>query len=338
MVMLKGYRGPKYLSVFVFAFLMCVLFYHFTNPVPETGKSWFTTSQYVLERMELDNVLKKATMANRTVILTTLNEAWSTPGSMIDLFLESFRIGEGTSNLLNHLVIVAMDPLAFDRCKSIHPHCFFLTTPGVNFTAEKRFMTPDYLKLMWRRIDFLRIVLELGYNFVFTDADIMWFRDPFRYFDSADDIHIACDFYRGSPRDKRNRANGGFNYVKSNEATVEFYKYWYMARFLYPSLHDQSVFEIIKHDSVIANWGLKIKYLDTRFFGGFCQPSKDISKVCTMHANCCVGIERKVRDLKLILSDWRNFTARRPEEKKLQVYQPSRRSSPWTAPRECTVR
>lgn len=29
-------------------------------------------------------------------------------------------------------------------------------------------MTPDYLKMMWKRIDFLRYVLELGYNFIFT--------------------------------------------------------------------------------------------------------------------------------------------------------------------------
>lgn len=29
-------------------------------------------------------------------------------------------------------------------------------------------MTADYLKMMWRRIDFLRSVLEMGYNFVFT--------------------------------------------------------------------------------------------------------------------------------------------------------------------------
>lgn len=113
-------------------------------------------------------MLRNASMPDRTVILTTLNDAWAESGSVIDLFLGSFRIGKDTKKLLNHLVIVAMDEKAHSRCISIHPHCYFLSTAGVNFTAEKRFMTPDYLKLMWRRIEFLGKVLELGYNFVFT--------------------------------------------------------------------------------------------------------------------------------------------------------------------------
>jgi hypothetical protein len=29
-------------------------------------------------------------------------------------------------------------------------------------------MTQDYLKMMWRRIKFLRSVLEMGYNFIFS--------------------------------------------------------------------------------------------------------------------------------------------------------------------------
>ncbi|KAF9616928.1 hypothetical protein IFM89_032998 [Coptis chinensis] len=251
---------------------------------------------------------------------------------MLDLFLESFRIGEGTSRLLNHLVIVAMDPTTFFRCKSVHPHCFYLTTPGVDFSKDKRFMSEDYLKLMWRRIDFLRVVLELGYNFVFTDADIMWLRDPFPHFDSMDEIYIACDIYQGNSSDKRNMANGGFNYVKSVRATIEFYKYWYMARLLHDKQHDQQVFEIIKREPIVAATGLRIRYLDTKYFGGFCQPSRDMNKVCTMHANCCVGIEKKVPDLKSILNDWKNFTALSPQEKEAKG---SSTAYPWSAPNKC---
>ncbi|KAF9607710.1 hypothetical protein IFM89_038250 [Coptis chinensis] len=286
-----------------------------------------------LEREELGRVLKKASMDDRTIILTTLNKAWAKPGSVFDLFLESFRIGEGTSRLLNHLVIVAVDPTAFTRCKSIHPHCFNLTTPGVDFAEDERFMSENYLKLMWRRIDFLRIVLELGYNFVFTDADIMWFRDPFPYFDSMDEIHIACDIYKGNPSYKGNLANGGFTYVKSVGATIEFYKYWYMARLLHDKQHDQQVFEIIKLEPVVAALGLRIRYLDTKYFGGFCQPSKDMNKVCTMHANCCVGIENKIPDLKNILNDWKNFTSLSQQEKEAKGSSTS--ASPWSAPNKC---
>lgn len=107
-------------------------------------------------------------MEDGTVILTTLNEAWAAPNSIIDLFLESFKIGVGTQRLLNHLVIIALDQKAFHRCLELHTHCFALITQGVDFRREAYFMTPHYLKMMWARIDFLRSVLEMGYNFVFT--------------------------------------------------------------------------------------------------------------------------------------------------------------------------
>lgn len=113
-------------------------------------------------------MLADAAMEDKTVILTTLNEAWAAPNSVVDLFLGSFRIGDHTRRLLNHLVIVALDQNAFSRCLVLHSHCYALETPGVDFSKEAYFMFPDYLEMMWRRIDFLRVVLEMGYNFVFT--------------------------------------------------------------------------------------------------------------------------------------------------------------------------
>ncbi|OVA17515.1 Nucleotide-diphospho-sugar transferase [Macleaya cordata] len=338
MQVMKSFKQPK-LSLVVFALVLvgCLLFYISSNPFQGGRfKSSFWRNKNSMtnaEHRELAKVLRNASMPDRTVILTTLNEAWASPGSVIDLFLESFQIGEGTQSLLNHLVIAAVDQKAYNRCISIHPHCYELTTPGIDFAAEKRFMTPDYLKLMWRRIEFLRIVLELGYNFVFTDADIMWFRDPFRHFAAPDELTIACDSYMGNPTDNKNRANGGFNYVKSNERTIEFYKYWYMARVLYPGKHDQHVFEIIKNHPAVNMMGFKIKYLDTAYFGGFCEPSKDLNKVTTMHANCCAGIEKKIHDLRLVLEDWKNFTALSTEEKRLRGT--SSEPSPWRAPDKC---
>ena len=52
------------------------------------------------EDVELEKILRKASMPDNTVIITTLNRAWATPNSMIDLFLESFRIGERISRFL----------------------------------------------------------------------------------------------------------------------------------------------------------------------------------------------------------------------------------------------
>lgn len=123
-------------------------------------------------------------MNNNTVILTTLNEAWAAPNSIFDLFLESFRIGNGTLKLLNHLVIIALDGKAYRRCVELHKYCFPLVSEGVDFHQEAYFMTPDYLMMMWKRIDFLRSVLEMGYNFVFTVISCslgLYFKQTYKY-------------------------------------------------------------------------------------------------------------------------------------------------------------
>ncbi|KAL4581540.1 hypothetical protein LXL04_006063 [Taraxacum kok-saghyz] len=101
-------------------------------------------------------------------------------------------------------------------------------------------------------------------------------------------------------------------------------------RLTYPGLHDQNVFNKIKYDSFIRdNIGLQIRFLDTKFFGGFCEPSRDFDKVCTMHANCCVGLENKVHDLGIMLQDWKEYMqsfvnrTKKPDT----VY--------WTVPQSC---
>ncbi|KAK4789693.1 hypothetical protein SAY86_016997 [Trapa natans] len=287
-------------------------------------------SSQVSERYKLDNVLRDAAMKDGTVILTTLNEAWAAPGSVIDLFLESFRIGDGTHRLLKHLVIVALDMKAFSRCISAHTHCFLLTTEGVDFSSEAYFMTSDYLKMMWRRIDFLRSVLEMGYNFVFTDADVMWFRDPFTQFFVDTDLQIACDNFLGDSEDIDNKPNGGFNYVRSNNRSIQFYKFWYSSRETFPGYHDQDVFNFIKYNPFITEIDLKIRFLDTQYFGGLCEPSKDLNRVCTMHVNCCFGLKSKLHDLRIILQDWKFYLSMPTTLKRSLIMS-------WSVPQNCSL-
>ncbi|KAK9678307.1 hypothetical protein RND81_11G202600 [Saponaria officinalis] len=280
------------------------------------------------EEYRLEQVLKNAATRDKTVIITTLNEAWAAPRSIIDLFLESFRIGLHTQALLNHLVIVTLDDRAYRRCLTLHQHCVVLVTDGVDFSKEANFMKPDYLQMMWKRIDFLRRVLEMGYSFVFSDADIMWLRNPFPYFDPDTDFQIACDHFTGNPFDLENSPNGGFNYVKSNNRTIEFYKYWHSSREKFPGYHDQDVLNFIKHSPYIDEIGLTMRFLDTAYFGGFCESSKDFNEVCTMHANCCIGMDSKVFDLGILLQDWRLFMSLPPSLQQTQRYS-------WRVPQKC---
>ncbi|KAL8475741.1 hypothetical protein ACS0TY_028413 [Phlomoides rotata] len=121
-----------------------------------------------------------------------------------------------------------MDEKAHSHCLEKNLHCYALTTDGVDFSGEAFFMSEDYLKMVWRKIDFQRSVLELGYDFVFTDGDVMWLRDPFPNFYPDIDFQVACDHYMFIYTDLNNSPNTGFIYAKSNNRTIQFYKYWYM--------------------------------------------------------------------------------------------------------------
>ncbi|KAK4401072.1 hypothetical protein Sango_1213300 [Sesamum angolense] len=270
---------------------------------------------------------------HKTVIITTVNAAWTEPNSIFDLFMESFRIGNQTQSLLKHLVVVALDQKAYSRCLDVHPHCFALTTAGVDFSGQAFFMSADYLKMMWRRVDFLRSVLDMGYNFIFSDADIMWLRDPFRRFYPDGDFQIACDTYKYDSTDLRNLPNGGFTYVKSNNRTIQFYEFWYNGKDYFPGIHDQDVFNKIKFNPFILQIGLEIRFLDTAYFGGFCQPSKDLDLVVTMHANCCLGLENKIHDIKMVIEDWKRYMGLMAVTGQKHLSNGS-----WTAPWRCGMK
>lgn len=156
----------------------------------------------------------------------------------------------------------------------------------------------------------------------------MWFRDPFPQFYPDADFQIACDHFVGSPDNIENRPNGGFNHVKSNNRSIRFYKFWYAAHKAYPEYHDQDVLNIIKVHPFVTFIGLKIRFLDTAYFGGLCEPSKDLKVVRTMHANCCYGLYSKLHDLRIMLQDWKDFLALSPTLKRTSAFS-------WNVPQNC---
>ncbi|KAL0793483.1 hypothetical protein Bca101_064860 [Brassica carinata] len=230
---------------------------------------------------ELERVLMNAAMEDKTVIIAALNEAWVAPNSIFDLFLESFHVGIGTEKYLKHVIGVCVDDKAYERCLHLHlhPHCYLINATDYDqLSGKNNYMTPGYLKLIWRRMEFLREVLALGYNFLFTDADILWFRDPFPRFFPDVDFQIACDHYNGNSSSKRNWVNSGFTYVKANNKTIKFYEFWCGSRYRFHDRrkHDQEVFNLIKRDPFVDQIGIKMRFLDTLHIGTFCEPSKDV--------------------------------------------------------------
>jgi hypothetical protein len=112
--------------------------------------------------------------------------------------------------------------------------------------------------------------------------------------------------------------NVGFYYMKSTNRSVEMVRYWRAARARFDgNLIEQVVFNKIKYE-LISRLGARIQPLETEYISGFCDFQDHFDKVCTVHANCCMGLENKVHDLKSVAADWRNYTSLTPEQRKLQ--------------------
>ncbi|CAL4953002.1 unnamed protein product [Urochloa decumbens] len=219
----------------------------------------------------LAELLPRVGTDDGTVIITSVNEAFARPGSLLDVFRESFRVGEGIEHLLGHVLVVAVDGMAFAHCKTVHPHCYLLEVrSSMNLSSANKFMSDAYVELVWTKLSLQQRVLELGYNFLFTDVDIVWLRNPF--------WHVSV---------------------------------------------------LIKHELAASDLGVRIRFLDTARFAGFCRIyHNDMGAACTMHTNCCFGLENKLYDLREVLGQWRNYTALTPQQK-------TSRKFTWKDPTKC---
>ncbi|XP_074283194.1 uncharacterized protein At1g28695-like [Silene latifolia] len=263
---------------------------------------------------ELEETLERTSMPNKTVIIAVVNRAYvegEVVPNMLDLFLEGFWEGEGTRELVNHLLIVAVDQTAYERCLFRGLHCYKLETDGVDFTREEVFMSSDFVKMMWRRTLFLLDVLQRGYNFIFTDTDVVWLRNPFTILTTNItqhlDIQFSTDWYTGNSSSILNPINTGFYFVKSNNKTISLFKKWYHLKDNSSGVKEQDVLQNLAWQGVLTDLDINFRFLDTKFFSGFCHDSSDIRSVITVHANCCRYIKAKVTDLVQVLSDWSSF-------------------------------
>ncbi|KAJ3683571.1 hypothetical protein LUZ60_013798 [Juncus effusus] len=275
---------------------------------------------------DLAPLLKSAATEDKTIIITSVNWEWAQPNSFLDIFLQSFQNGENIDHLVKHLIIVAFDARAFERCKLLHRYCFELKT-GKNFTAPLGFMSKGYVELVWEKIRLQQYILELGFNFVFTDVDVMWFRNPLKHVTVYADLTMSCDYFNGNPDDVNNFPNTGLFYVKSNNKTAKMMQHWHESGGRFPPDHDQNIFNKIKHE-LVDSFRIKIRYVDPKYFGGFCRYGKDLNEICTMHSNCCPSMGNKLSDLKSLGNDWKNYSSLSVEDKKKGLVE-------WRVPGKC---
>jgi hypothetical protein len=109
-------------------------------------------TQVEVEFPGLAELLPKVAMEDGTVILTSVNEVWTRPDSLLDIFLGGFRIGEDTAHLVGHILIVTVDAAALRGCKAVHPHCYLVEVKSLDMNRAKTYGTPEYVEMMWLKL------------------------------------------------------------------------------------------------------------------------------------------------------------------------------------------
>lgn len=138
--------------------------------------------------------------------------------------------------------------------------------------------------------------------------DVLWLRDPFRKLNrDGEDMLLSCDRYNGSPLDESNPANTGFYFAASGNKTVALFGTWYASRNTSRGMKEQDVLGLMISKGVFGRLGMRVRFLDTLYFSGFCQDSRDLGEVSTVHANCCRGVKAKIADLSASLETWKRF-------------------------------
>ncbi|EEF51648.1 uncharacterized protein At1g28695 [Ricinus communis] len=324
----KDYSSKYIAGILGFLFIGSAYVLLVSNPVGARSKPFFsfqgsrcncqsstisnmtTTSPVTSHRDALESGLAEASTANKTLIIAMVNKAYVEGDKpMLDMFLDSFWLGEDTRDLINHLLLVAVDQTAYERCKFLRLHCYKLETDGVAFDGEKVYMSDDFIKMMWRRTLLLGDILKRGYNFIFTDTDVMWLRNPFPklVLDGSVDFQISTDKFNRDEWSEANPINTGFYMIRSNNKTIELFDSWYARKDRSVGQKEQDVLDSMMRQGVFRNLGLRVRFLDTLYFSGFCQDSGDIRAVTTVHANCCRTISAKIADLTAVLRQWKSF-------------------------------
>ncbi|XP_065879720.1 uncharacterized protein At4g15970-like [Euphorbia lathyris] len=283
---------PTKVVIFIIFLIMIILFL-----LSVKRKNSMVHHQYP-DSGKLKEVLRAATMSTRTVILTIIEKTWARNGSIVDLFLQSYKNGENTKHLLNHVVIVTLDVQSLIYCETIHPHCFYLQTSAILYDGigSHSFSSLNYPIIDHIRNQLLLRVLHLGYNALYTEADVMWLRNPFPLFHPESEVTIGCDSSSGNGK----VTSGGFFYTRASAISIDFIVLWNLIKLLYPDANNKTVCEMALYED-FKGIGLYIRFIDPQYYGGFCETNKDISNIYTMHANCCDDLDNKIHDLNLFL-------------------------------------
>ncbi|KAG7585450.1 Nucleotide-diphospho-sugar transferase [Arabidopsis thaliana x Arabidopsis arenosa] len=134
-------------------------------------------------------------------------------------FLNNWLISISRQNHQEKVLVIAEDYATLYKVNERWPGHAVLIPPALDPQAAHKFGSQGFFNLTSRRPQHLLNILELGYNVMYNDVDMVWLQDPFQYLQGSHDAYFMDDMIAIKPLNHSHglppRSRSGVTYVCS---------------------------------------------------------------------------------------------------------------------------
>ncbi|KAL9228890.1 hypothetical protein vseg_004420 [Gypsophila vaccaria] len=152
--------------------------------------SIFSTTQSKFQSKWRNYTLKEAVnyvgKSGKTVIVCIVSEPYL-------MFLNNWLISVGRQGYKDSVLVIAEDYSTLFKVNDRWPGHAVLVPPVIEGGQAHKFGSLGFFNFTARRPQHLLNILELGYNVMYNDVDMVWLKDPFPYLEGNHDIYFMDD-------------------------------------------------------------------------------------------------------------------------------------------------
>jgi hypothetical protein len=228
----------------------------------ETLQYWSILTKYL---SSLESVLAQLrpiaqqVAVNNTIVVLVCNFGQSE-------LLVNFVCSSRSRNLDLSLLVFATDQETYDLAIAHGIGAFYDETNFENMPKEAagRYADATFTKMMLAKVYCVQMISMLGFDVLFQDVDLLWYRNPLDFFHDIESPLAGFDAYF---QDDGNHglfyapysANTGFYYIRNNDKTRHFFNSFLMAGDLIFATHSHQVPLVALLSEHASMYGLRVK-------------------------------------------------------------------------------
>ncbi|MBA0763488.1 hypothetical protein Gotri_012923 [Gossypium trilobum] len=108
-------------------------------------------------------------------------------------FLNNWLISITRQKHQEKVLVIAEDYATLYKVNEKWPGHAVLVPPAIDSQTAHKFGSQGFFNFTSRRPQHLLKILELGYNVMYNDVDMVWLRDPFPYLEGNHDVYFTDD-------------------------------------------------------------------------------------------------------------------------------------------------